>query len=612
MDRLNFANPAALLGLLPLWGFVFFLYFLRVRRRQVKVTGAFLWPEHTESVRADAPFQKLQWSLLLLLQLILCLLLILILARPQFPQKGLLSESTIFVLDASASMKATDIAPSRFASATDQLRKAVETKSRASRIAIIEAGVSTRIAAGLTSDEVELGRAVRGLKATDTEPDMGEAMRLASAISRSQPGAKIVLLSDGAFLDIADFNAGGVPVAFSPIGGPAGNAYFKAFAAGTNTGGAGLLVSVEGTFGEARSIPLEIKGDGETIARLEVSLKPGEAWTRTIPLKKEAVKLEGHLSIKDGLEADNHAFALGPDKSAIRVLLVSPGNMFLERALALDPRVTLDRANDLPESEKGKGSSSYDLVIFDDRPEEAVKAPYAVTFGKPLEAGGISVEGSFKPGEWSFTQAEPLTEGTTWPEIYIESGHKLKAGPGAKVLVQTKTGPLMVESARGASQRLILPFNLLDSDFPLQPSFPILISNMITWASAQGAGQQRHAAILKPGQPWMNPGWKRGTLFYPDGKQESLSSDSGSLRIASLSQVGWYRLREEDNVSELGMSLINSKESILTPGNPLFGESGRTKTAPLNEQRFGDVWRWAALLALCIFCLEWWVYAKRS
>lgn len=609
---MNFANPAALLGLLPLWGFVFFLYFLRVRRRQVRISGAFLWPEHTESVRADAPFQKLQWSLLLLLQLILCLLLILMLARPQFPQQGLLSESTVFVVDASASMKATDVAPSRFDSAVSQLQKAVETKSRAARIAIIEAGVSTRIAAGLTSDEVELGRAVRGLAATDAESDMGEAMRLAAAISRNQPGAKIVLLSDGVFPDIAEFSAGRVPVAFSPIGDAAGNAYFKAFAAGTNAAGSGLLVSVEGTFGEARKIPLEVKGDGETLARLEVNLKPGEAWTRTIPLKKEVVKLEGRLDLQDGLESDNLAFAIGPDRSAIRVLLVSSGNMFLERALALDPRVTVDRASGVPEGEKGKGKSSYDLVIFDELPEEAVRAPYAVTFGRPLESGGISIIGTYKPAEWSFTQTGPLTEGTTWPEVYIESGHSLKVGPGAKALVQTKSGPLLVESTAGTTKRLILPFKLLDSDFPLQPSFPILISNIVTWASAQGASQQRQVAVIKPGQPWMNPGWQRGTLFKPDGKQESLTTETGSLRLTNLSEVGWYRLREGERTAELGMSLVNSKESILTPGNPQFGAAGGTILSPLSEQRFGDIWRWVALLALCIFCLEWWVYARKS
>lgn len=609
---MNFANPAAWLGLLPLWGFVFFLYFLRVRRRQVKISGAFLWPEHTESVRADAPFQKLQWSVLLLIQLLLCLLLILILARPQFQQKGLLSDSTIFVVDASASMKAKDVAPSRFGAAVAQLQKSIETKSRASRIAIIEAGASTRIAAGLTNDEVELGRAVRGLTATDAEYDMGEAMRLAAAISRNQPGAKIVLLSDGVFPDIAEFSAGEVPVAFSPIGQVTGNAYFQAFASGTNANGAGLLVSVEGTFSEDKTIPLEIKGDGEIIARLSVNLKPGQAWNRTIPLKKEVVKLEGRLNIADGLDSDNLALALGPDRRAIRVLLVSSGNMFLERALALDPRVTVDRAQGVPEGEKEKGESEYDLVIFDEVPEETVRAPYSVTFGKPLQAGGISLDGALKPSEWSFTQSGPITEGTTWPEVYIETGHRLRLGPGAKAWVQTKAGPLMVESSVGENRRLVLPFNLLDSDLPLQPSFPILISNIVTWASAQGASQQRQVAVARPGQPWMNPGWQRATLFLPDGRQQSLTSETGSLRVASLSQVGWYRLREGDKTSELGMTLINSKESILTPGNPQFGEAGKTNLRPLVEQRFGDIWRWVALLVISILCLEWWVYARKS
>lgn len=608
---MTFAHPFAFFGLIPLWGFILFLYFLRVRRRQAVVTAAFLWPEQTESVRADAPFQKLQWSLLLLLQLLLALLMILMLARPQFPQQGLLSESTVFVVDASASMSATDLSPSRFGYVVGQLENAIKSKPSTARVAIIEAGTSTRIASGLTSDETALMRSLRSLKATDAENDVGEALRLASAIARNQPGAKIVLLSDGVFGDIMDFSPGGVTLSFSPVGKVAPNARFEAFAAGASQQGAGLLVSVRGDFAKPVEFPLEVLADGSLLTSLTVKLKPGSAWSRTIPLKREARLLEGRLLVKDGLASDNRALSLGPDLRSIRVLLVSAGNIFLERAFSLDPRVVLDRTATLPDSLKGRGKSNYDLVVFDGVKEETVKAPFVFVLGRPLSGGGITDLGTAKELRWTSSEKSPLTEAGSWQEVFVQSGRLVRTSTGANTLVHHSQGALMAESSLGGSRRLILPFNLLDSDLPLQPTFPILISNVVSWASAQGQREGEEAVILKPGDPWALPGWTRGTIFEPSGERKDVATTSGSLRLPPSGRVGWRKIRDGERTATAGVVLINSPESTLTPGNPRLGSaSGSSKT--VSERRFGEAWRWVALVALALLCLEWWVYARKS
>ena len=76
-----FTTPLALLGLLfvPV---VIAMYLLKLRRDEAVVPSTLLWTRLVSDVEANAPWQKLRRSLLLLLQLLLVLILALLAARP--------------------------------------------------------------------------------------------------------------------------------------------------------------------------------------------------------------------------------------------------------------------------------------------------------------------------------------------------------------------------------------------------------------------------------------------------------------------------------------------------------------------------------------------------
>ena len=94
---------------------VVIVFYLLKRKRVVKlVSSTLLWQKFLAETQASAPFQKLRKNWLLILQIILLTLAVLALSRPYFSTKAKPAQRRVVILDASASMQATDETPSRF------------------------------------------------------------------------------------------------------------------------------------------------------------------------------------------------------------------------------------------------------------------------------------------------------------------------------------------------------------------------------------------------------------------------------------------------------------------------------------------------------------------
>lgn len=609
-----FQSLGVLFWFLPVAGFIILLYLLKIRRREVRVPARFLWPPITTDVRANALFQRLRPNLLLFLQLLIALLLLLALARPAMQARGALGRQTVVVVDASASMGATDVSPSRFEAARDRLRTLIREMSASERLAIIEAGPNVRVVASLTADQRKLLDAVNSLQRSDARGNLDEALRLAAALVGNRAGSRIVLLSDGAFPDVTDFSPGKAQLVYESLGKHSENVAITAMDVQERSGGIEWFVGLR-NFGEksAKGV-LEFYAGGELVDAREITIPAKQAMGQTLTLPRVREPLEARLLLNDALPADNRAYLLGTTERTIRVLLVGEGNFFLERALALEPSVQLDKSPTVPESERGNsvGGSAYDLIIFDGTPVVPVKARTVMVIrskGGPI----AELSGSIKlPHVATWERDHPLLRYVELSNLLIDNAPRLSPAPWAKVLAESQQTPLIVAGEHAGRKWIGIGWNLLESDFPLQPGFPIFVANVLRWATSERTAQT--GFTVRTGVPFTlttHPDEQQLTLKMPDGQSQTLRVNEGSLIVPGAPQVGLYEAVGKRTRLKFAANLLDSDESNITPRASLQ-LGGRTVTAQSDIFTLRELWRPLALLALLTLMIEWWVFIKRS
>jgi Ca-activated chloride channel family protein len=500
---MQFQSLGVLLWFLPVAGFIILLYLLKVRRREVRVPAKFLFPAITTDVRANALFQKLRPNLLLFLQLLAALLLLTALARPMIQAKGLPGQSVI-VVDTSASMQATDVSPSRLEAAKNRLRRFVQELNPGEQLAIVEAGAQVRVLASLTSDKQKLLNAISQIQPTDTAGNLDEALRLAAALVGKSNESRIVLLSDGAFPPISDFSAGSAKLVFESLGASSDNLAITAMDVQERTGGLEWFVGIRNFGSQPKKAILEFYAGGKLVDARPITVEAGQTIGQTLTARQLPEPLEARLKVDDALPSDNRAFRVGVAQKPIRVLLVGEGNFFLERALALEPNVKVDKAPSVPDSERGErvGGGNYELVIFDRTAPVPVKARAVMVIkaqGGPIAALGQPVR---TPRIVLWEREHPLMRYLELGSLLIDNAPRLTPASWAKTLAESQQTPLIVAGEHQGRRWVGVGWDLAGVGLPAATRVPDIRRESDTLGSRRAGERNRpdhtHGRTLQP------------------------------------------------------------------------------------------------------------------
>ena len=192
-----FLAPLALAGLVfvPL---VIAMYLLKLRRDEAVVPSTLLWQRLVADVEANAPWQRLRRSLLLLLQLLLVLLLVFLAARPFIERPAGLAGDLVLVVDTSASHAGHRRDPEPARGGQGGRHRRAERPPGGGKVSVIAAGRTARVVANGTSDLGRVRQAIAGIQPTADIGNLADALRLASALAARSGDAEILVATDAA------------------------------------------------------------------------------------------------------------------------------------------------------------------------------------------------------------------------------------------------------------------------------------------------------------------------------------------------------------------------------------------------------------------------------
>lgn len=154
----------AVLLLVPL--LLILLYFLKLKRRPLHVPSTFLWRKSIEDLHVNTLFQRLRENVLLLLQLLTVLVLVYALMGFQVHGRSVEGKHYILMIDNSASMNATDVAPNRLHQAKQEALQEIDSHTDNDSGMVIVFNSSAEIRQSYTQDRSLLRSAVENIQPT--------------------------------------------------------------------------------------------------------------------------------------------------------------------------------------------------------------------------------------------------------------------------------------------------------------------------------------------------------------------------------------------------------------------------------------------------------------
>jgi len=581
------------------------LYFLRIRRPTRIVPALDLWPDQIRDRQANVPWQRLRFSWLLLLQLLVAAVLVAAAVQPALSASASLAPHTIVLIDASASMQAKDVEPSRLDEAKRQVGAMIDQLGPQDRMTLIAVQSTARIVGSGSGDHDALHRALNAIAPANGPADLSAALSLASGIVRAGEESRAYLFSDGILEPLRTSFANGLPF---PI------EYRRVGVSGENVGLTSLVVRAGAqsraaylrvhNFGQQpRSFTLEWRSDAGLIDVRSVSLAAGQAEDLALPVPDAANTVTARIEAKDNFGLDDSVTAVARAPRAFHVLLVTPGNVFLEQAL----RLRTDFQLDVIAPAAYRSSTSYAMTVFDRySPSAMPDAPFVMVdppAGSPLAGGAQVGIGRVRASD----AGDPLLNNVSLQDVHIAKSQDMRASTFGRALITSLQTPLVL--VRDAPFRQVLVgFDIHDSDLPLRIGFPVLMQNLSEWMLPPSVPSRSfhpdETVTIVP-----ENGAKTVTVVRPDGSRRQLATGSIAT-FADTDLLGVYMVEQtvsgNTDRSWFAVNLFSDTTSQLVPVDRLALPPSKVfSTAQTNHRGLIQVWPWIALLALVLVLAEW-------
>jgi len=609
---------------------ILLLYVLRLRRQERVISSTMLWRQVLRDRQANAPWQRLRRNILLLLQLLALFLSVFALARPYTEAAHTTQGHVVVLLDASASMQATDVSPSRFEVARSQAGRLIDGLGPNDTMALIAVARHPHVLSSPTHDRSVLRQALAAAQATHAEADWEAAFILAASSGQHERTTTVVLSDGGLSPALPDLPG---EVRYVPIGITADNRAIDALSIRDAPQGPQAFLRLSNTGTQAAAPLVEIYVDDALFDARSLVLAAGAQETLLLQdLPLDTQRIEARLTPPDALDVDNRAWAVRSQATRSQVLIATEGNPFLERAISLIPHVetTVVHAEGpaLPPGALAQTGQTPALVVLDgvlpsDGKDGLPAGSSLLSINPPASTDLFAVCGTLTRTAVSHVETgDPLLRHVDLTPLQVASAQCIETPSWARTLVAAGDHPLLATGEIAGRRVAILAFDLHRSNLPLQVAFPILIANLANWLAPTSAvdvsslnADVSATAGLRPGTPvTLRPqvGATAIVVLMPSGRQWRVEvQDSASIPFTDTDEPGLYTVEQQVGTetvrSQFAVNLFSALESDIEPRDRIaVGTTQVRQEADLAGRR--EWWRWPAIAALVLLAVEWLVY----
>jgi hypothetical protein len=641
------------------------LYLLKLRRRPLRLPSTLLWRKSFEDLQVNAPFQKLRWSILLLLQLALLTLLLAALARPVIQAGDHRPSRLIVLVDRSASMSALD-APgdaddpprSRLEAAKAEAIKLIERLGRGERarqVMIVAFAASAEVISSFESHRTVLIDAINSIQPTDEQADFAAALKLTDAFAARGESAddappEIVLISDGSVgmpddhggfrLRAGTFRFVRVPSTQSASINNLGvtslgvrrdwddPVRLQVFARVSNAGPepvtAPLTLRIDDSVASARMLDIPAstdQGPGESSTTFAIEL-PGDA----------VLSLE--LGHRDSLDADDAAAIVVPPPDRPSIVIVHPGegpDPWLRDLLdAQEPRLLRDMSvaayESLNQTEVDAGSVA-DVIVFDRVSARLPGVPSITVGAAPLgvETRPVSADAGRRVLSWH--RQHPVMGHVSLDTVIYSGfgGYELPAG--AESLAIGPDGAIIAAINQRGTRHLLIGFELGRSNWPTNVSNTVFLQNALDYLTLSRSGDA--GVVFQPGRPITvrtRPGASRIIIRGPQAVE--IDARGGDVTVLPLlRRAGVYEVEgatlpgmapaadadsNASNPMQLALSVLSEQETDIRPRYSLLVNAEEAAAGGLDAVAPRELWPLLIAAAAVLLIAEWAVYLFKA
>lgn len=673
-----------------------FFYFLKLRRRPMRVSSTLFWEQAVNDLQVNAPIRWIRPSLLLLIQFLALLCLILAIARPAI-EGGEVAGRIAILIDASASMGATDAGQSstRLDRAKAGARGYLDSLPAETEVIVLEMTGQTRTLTNFTRNRGLARNAIESIEQSDQPARLADALEVLGAFVGSpaedgagtaQPDAepdsppRVVLFSDGAFPDPPEDRSvsgtGDLEFDFTFIGPEIeqdGSDQPPQAVASENVAIIGLSVRrdlddpasvrvftrIQSTFPDARPITLRCSIDGEVLAVATPTLpapEPDTVGSALVPSSETTYTFDigspggGLLTVsaevEDALDADNRVWLVLPPPRSLNLLLIRPDgpmtNGSANLAFALETmypaprrvRVATRSEADREGLLSPPADAGFDAAVYDSISPESLPELPALYFNAAPPLPGVSIASPEDPRSSEFLfwrRSHPVMRDVIPDGVVIyrrsdltlsDAGAATDPPTDGPVVRSTELAsdpsPLIALLEHGRTRSIVVAFDLDDTNWWQDRSFPIFIQNAIDFLALSTDTQT--GRVIRTTDPL------RITAAEAEGGASLIDAEGGAIRVPTpaseepvlippLRRAGIYELLPSKTSTAdprlIAVNLMDPFESLCAAA-PSIEIGGRVTSASGEEGTARrEIWNWFILAAAVLLIVEWLIFDRK-